>query len=166
MDTSLLLGRTVAAVWLFRSEGVHPAWVDELTLPIAAFAAFLQFDDGDLVRISPCEVDLGADHYPALGLAVQRCTSEALRFVLPGDYCLEAVALAEAAPLLPFSIVAIEPTDPLGEGTASQYALLTSNGRQLTFRHMLPPMTLGMQLGLVGGSSGGSSKPKPPCGPP
>ena len=161
MEISLLLEKTVRAIWLFRSEGVHPAWVDDLTLPIVGFDAFLELDNGDLIQISPCEMNLGPDRYPGLGLALQPCTSDALHFVSPGGHTVEAVPLAEAAPFLPFSIVGIEESDPLGEDTVSQYSLATSNGRLVTFRHIFPPMTLGMRVEAIGGTPNNSFKPKP-----
>jgi hypothetical protein len=161
VETSLLLEKTVRTIWLFRSEGVHPAWVDDFTLPIVGFDAFLEFVDGDLVQISPCEVDLGPDKYPGLGLALQPCTSEALHFISSGGHIVQAVPLAEASPFLPFSIVRIEQSDPLGEDTVSQYSLVTHNGWLVTFRHMFPPMTLGMQVEVMGGTPNNSFKPKP-----
>lgn len=161
MESSLLLGKIVRAIWLFRSEGVHPAWVDDLTLPIVCFDAFLEFADGDLIQISPCEMGRGPDRYPGLGLALQPCTSEALHFISPGGHSVEAVPLAEAAPFLPFSIAGVEESDPLGEGTVSQYSLVTSNDRQVTFRHMFPPMTLGMHVEVAGVTPNNSFKPTP-----
>ena len=160
MEASPLLGKTVRSIWIFRSDGVHPAWVGELTLPIVGFDAFLEFADGDLVQISPCEVDLGPDRYPGLGLALQPCTIEALHFISPGGHAVEAVPLAEAASFLPFSIAGIEESDPLGEDTVSQYSLATGNGWQVTLRHMFPPMTLGMHVEIMGGTP----KPNPQQG--
>ena len=161
MEASLLLGKTVRAIWLFRSDGVHPAWVGELTLPIVGFDAVLEFADGDLIRITPCEVDWGPDRYPGLGLALQPCTTEALHFISPSGHIVEAVPLAEAAPFLPFSIAGIKESDPLGEDTVSQYSLVTGNGWQVTFRHMFPPMTLGMHVEIMGGTPNNSFKPNP-----
>ena len=161
MKTSLLLDKAVRTIWIFRSEGVHPAWVDDLTLPIVGFDAFLEFADGDLIQISPCEVDLGPDRYPGLGLALQPCTSKALQFISPGGHTVEAVPLVEAVPFTPFSIVGIEESDPLGEDTVNQYSLATNNGRRVIFRHMFPPMTLGMHVEVIGGTPNNSFKPKP-----
>ena len=161
MEASLLFGKAVRNIWIFRSDGVHPAWVGELTLPIVGFDAFLELADGDLIQISPCEVDLGPDRYPGLGLALQSCASEALHFVAPSGHTVEAVPLAEATPFLPFSIVEIEESDPLGEDTVSQYSLATDNGWKVTFRHMFPPMTLGMHVEIMGGTPNNSFKPNP-----
>jgi hypothetical protein len=161
VETSLLLGKTVLTIWLFRSEGVHPAWVDDLTLPIVGFDAFLEFADGDLIKISPCEVDMGPDGYPSLGLDLQPWTSEALHFLSPSGHAIEAVPLEEAALFTPFSIVGVEESDPLGQDTVSQYSLATSNGRRIAFRHIFPPMTLGMCIDVMGGTPNNSFNPKP-----
>ena len=161
MEASLLLGKVVRTIWLFRSEGVHPAWVDNLTLPIVGLDALLELTDDSLIKISPCEVDLGPDRYPGLGLALQHCTSEALRFISHSGHIVEAVPLIEAATLVPFCIAGIEESDPLGEDTASQYLLTTNNGRLVTFRHMFPPMTLGIDVGIMDGTPNNSFKPNP-----
>jgi hypothetical protein len=161
VEASLLLGKVVRTIWLFRSEGVHPAWVDNLTLPIAGFDALLEFADDSFVKISPCEVDLGPDRYPGLGLALQHCTSEALRFISHSGHTVEAVPLVEAAALVPFSIAGIEESDPIGEDTVSQYLLTTNNGRVVTFRHMFPPMTLGIDVEIMDGTPNNSFKPSP-----
>jgi len=150
-----LLKKTIGNLWLFRSEGVHPAWVDDLTLPIVGFDAFLEFVDGTFIQISPCEVTLGPDKYPSLGLSLQICTSAALRFTSNGGHLVEAVPLIEAAPFLPFSIVRIDECDPIGDGAVSQYSLVTNNGRCITFRHIFPPMTLGMSVDVI------PTKPEP-----
>ena len=161
MEASQLLKKSVRAIWLFRSEGVHPAWVDELTLPIVGFDAFLELADGDLIKISPCEMDLGPDRYPGLGLILEPCTTKELQFTSPGGHTTEAVPLAEAASFLPFFIVGIEESDPLGEDTVSQISLETSNGWLVTLRHIFPPMTLGMHVEGTGGTPNNSFKPNP-----
>jgi len=131
---------------------VHPAWIDTNTLPIVAFDAFLEFADGDLVRISPCEVDLSPERYPALGLAVQPCNRDSLKF-LPGQgQTVEAVELEETMPFMPFVITGIDESDPLGEDTINQYSLSGGSDRVITFRHIMPPMTLGIAVGLSVGT--------------
>jgi hypothetical protein len=161
VEASRLLGKVIRNIWIFRSEGVHPAWVDNLTLPIVGFDALLEFADESFIKISPCEVDLGPDRYPGLGLALQHCTSEALSFISHSGHIVDAVLLAEAAALVPFSIARIEESDPLGEDTASQYSLTTNNGHLVTFRHMFPPMTLGMDVEIMDGTPNKSFKPNP-----
>ena len=161
MEASLLLGKAVRNIWLFRSAGVHPAWVGELTLPIVGFDAFLELTDGELIQISPCEVNLGPDRYPGLGLALQPCAAEALQFVAPSGRSVEAVPLAEVTPFLPFSIAEIEESDPLGEDTVSQYSLATDNGWRVILRHIFPPMTLGMHVEILDGTPNNSFKPNP-----
>jgi hypothetical protein len=146
MDTDTMLGKVVRTVWIFRSEGVHPAWIDRHTLPIVAFDSFLEFSDGALVRISPCEVGMGANSYPTLGLELQPCTLGALHFLSRSGRRVDATALEEASPFTPFAVAGIEASDPLGQGTTTQYSLTTGNGHRVTFRHIFPPLTLGIEV--------------------
>jgi hypothetical protein len=144
MEPRSLVGKTLRAVRVFRSDGVHPAWVDANTLPIVASDAFLEFADGELVRISPCEVDL-PDRYPALGLELQCCGCESMRIVAAGGDTFEAIPLEEAIGLMPFFVAGIETSNPLGDEVVSQVALADGN-RRLVFRHIMPPMSLGIRV--------------------
>ena len=145
MDYSSLVGRSIRTFWVFRSDGVHPAWVDSNTLPIAAYRAALEFIDGTFLSIEPCEVPL-PDRYPALGLCIAFGSCELLSFVGYGGGVVHAIRLAEADGLVPFLIEAVERADPLGEETTSQYTIRTRSAVSVVFRHMMPPMTLGILI--------------------
>jgi hypothetical protein len=146
METDTMIGKVVRTIWVFRSEGVHPAWVDRHTLPIVAFESFLEFCDGALVRVSPCEVDMGPDSYPALGLELLPCTVEALHFLSHSGRRIDATELEEAGPFAPFAVAGFHASDPLEQGVTTQFSLDTDGGHRVTFRHIFPPLTLGIQI--------------------
>lgn len=143
---ALLISRIVHRIWVFRASGVHSAWVDDLTLPIVAYAAFLEFSDGELVRINPSELKMWPDRYSGLNLELESSSPSALRLSYSKDQCIDAVPLEEVLPFLPFSILRIDESDPVGDGLVSQYALTTSNGQRIVFRHIMPPTTLGIEV--------------------
>jgi hypothetical protein len=159
METTTMLGKEIRKIWLFRSKGVHPAWVDEFTLPIVSQnGAFLELSDGSLIKVDPCEVTVSPDRYPSLGLVLKPCAHEALSLVAPGGRPWNAVQLEEAEAILPFSISDIEESDVLGEDTVNQFVFTTSNGWRITFRHIFPPMMLGISLESTGGAPNKSLK--------
>jgi hypothetical protein len=143
VEYSTLVGKSIRTFWVFRSEGVHPAWIDSNTLPIAAFGSVLEFTDGSFATIGPCEVPL-PDQYPALGLSLEFGSSDSLNFVGYGGGVVHATRLEEAEALVPFLIDAIDTSDPLGEDSTSQYLFRDGSGASILFRHMMPPMTLGI----------------------
>ncbi|WP_165967445.1 hypothetical protein [Luteimonas aestuarii] len=67
--------------------------------------------------------------------------------------------LVEAADLLPFTVSQFKESDPLGEGAISEVVLLSPDGSQLLFRHLMPPMTLGIEV--TGQAPNNSFKPTP-----
>ena len=134
MDTSWLVGKTIKAVRTYATEPVHPAWVNELTTPIATSAAFLEFESGEFAQISPCEVRIENETYPSLGLELELFSSDPSQFPL----------LPCAADFVPFLVSNVEESDPLGEGATSQIHLIGGRERGVVFRHIMPPMTLGI----------------------
>jgi hypothetical protein len=152
MEVDSLLGKTLESVWVFPSAPIHPAWVGELTTPINSWDSFLQFSDGEIVQLSPCEVDLSEDKYPSLGLTLNACTREAMKATYPDGQTIDAVALEEARAVLPANISSVEETDPLGEGVTTQYSL-AGVGWRIIFRHIMPPMSLGIRIDVVAGAS-------------
>jgi hypothetical protein len=143
VDSNSLIGKALERVWLFPAAPVHPAWVDEFTTPINTWEAFLEFSDGELASLSPCEVNLSEDRYPSLGLAIEVTTPAAMTMTYSGGRVVGAVPLEEAAEFLPAPITFVEPSDPLGEDTATQYTI-GGSGWLIIFRHIFPPMTLGI----------------------
>jgi hypothetical protein len=145
MNIASLLGQTIQNIQIFRG-GVHPAWIDKNTLPIAAWGAFLDVLESGMLKITACEVDIGPKRYPALGLEIQPCSAADLKYQTADGQSVEAEVLAEVRSLLPFKIARVEQSDPLGEDTVTQYALIGSEGRRLIFQHMMPPTTLGIAV--------------------
>lgn len=144
MGPASLIGKTIQRICLFRG-GVHPAWVDENTLPIAAWSAFIDVQNAGLFRVSATEVDLGPSRYPGLGLSFEACSESDLEMkVAQGQW--KAERLVEAEDLLPFEVRSVEETDPMGEDTVSQYLLVGTHGQQLILRHIMPPTTLGISV--------------------
>ena len=165
MDTSSLTGTTIEAIHTFACEPVHPAWVDEHTTPFAASLAVLQLSDGRLLLVAPSEVELNPGKYPSLGLEVSECDAGAFQWQSPSGETYFMRPLSAAAALLPFSVQSAEESDPLGEGALSEIALTSSSGSRLAFRHIMPPMTLGIDLAQPGQAPNNSFKPKPLRGP-
>ena len=161
VDTSSLTNETIEAIYTFACEPVHPAWVDKFTTPIATSIAVLQLSCGRLVRLATCEVELDPDKYPSLGLRADQCDSGALSWLAPSGKTYFMQSLAAAASLLPFTVLSVEESDPLGEGVVSEIALVSVGGSRLVFRHIMPPMTLGIDLLFPGQAPNNSFKPTP-----
>ena len=145
VDHDSLIGNVLEQVWLFPAAPVHPAWVDEFTTPFNTWEAFLKLADGRIVSVSPCEVQVHADRYPALGLALETCASDAMKMTCSGGEVVSAVPLDEIAGCLPSLIASVETSDPLGMDTTTQYTI-AGMGWQIQFRHIFPPMTLGISV--------------------
>ena len=90
MEAKSLTGRTLKAVWLFPSDPVHSAWVNELTTPIVAYDAFLELADDVLLQLSACEVALDEEKYPSLGLELRESSPTALRVIQANGHVTEA----------------------------------------------------------------------------
>jgi hypothetical protein len=123
---------------------VHPAWVDANALPIAASGAVLEFTDGTFAVIEPCEVPL-PDSYPALGLNLESGSADSLIYCGHHGNLVHATRLEEADRHLPLLIEAVESSDPFEQDATTQY-LIRGFGPSLLFRHMMPPMTLGIRV--------------------
>ena len=145
MDAASLTNRTITGIFTPLCSPVHPAWINEHTTPIATSTAVLQLDSGDLLMVNPCEVEVSGEKYPALGLSVEECDSSALQWVRDGKTykmsSLEATTL-----LLPFLVSRVDESDPLDEGPVSEISLVREDGSQVLFRHIMPPMTLGIDV--------------------
>ena len=158
VDTAWLTNKTIGEVLTPLCEPVHPAWVDERTTPLATSMAVLRLADGELVMLAPCEVQREGERYPSLGLSVEECDPGALQWVRNGKtYSMNP--LVAAAELLPLLVSRVEESDPLGEGAISEILLFGSNGSRLLFRHIMPPMTLGIDLAKPGQAPNNSFKP-------
>lgn len=125
-------------------EPVHAAWIDKNTTSISTTMAVLELSEGSLVMLAPCEVRLDPDKYPSLGLSVEKCDPGELQWVRDGKtYSMSP--LADATGLLPFLVAQVLESDPLGEGALSEIVLVGPLGR-LLFRHIMPPMSLGIEV--------------------
>ena len=150
MNTSTLAGSTIQGICTFACEPVHPAWADANTTPIATSMAVLELSDGRLFLVAPREVNLESSAYPALGLGVSECGPEARQWHAPSGktHVMEALSFVES--LLPLSVESIQESDPLGEGAVSELSFVSSNGAWIVFRHIMPPMTLGIDFSQPG----------------
>jgi hypothetical protein len=158
VETQSLVGKEVLEILTPVCESVHAAWINEQTTPIATSTAVLRLVSGELIQLAPCEVETEPSKYPSLGLSVEPCDSSALQWVRDGKtYSMHA--LVEAAVLLPFTVSQLQESDPLGEGAISEIVLLGSDGSRLLFRHIMPPMTLGIEI--AGQAPNNSFKPTP-----
>ena len=158
METQSLIGKVVLEVLTPICEPVHPAWTNEHTTPIATSMAVLRLTSGELIQLAPCEVEVEPGKYPSLGLSVQACDSTALQWVRNGK-TYSMLPLVEAVELLPFAVSQFQESDPLGEGAISEIVLFGLGGSKLLFRHLMPPMTLGIEV--TGQAPNNSFKPTP-----
>ena len=145
MDAVSLTNRTITGIFTPLCSPVHPAWVNGHTTPIATSAAVLQLDSGDLLMVEPCEVEVPGEKYPALGLSVEKCDSSALQWVRDGK-TYKMSPLEAAALMLPFFVSRVDESDPLDEGPVSEISLVREDGSRVLFRHIMPPMTLGIDV--------------------
>ena len=152
MEAKSLTGRTLKAVWLFPSDPVHSAWVNELTTPIVAYDAFLELADDVLLQLSACEVALDEEKYPSLGLELRESSPTALRVIQANGHVTEAQQLQEANALVPALITSVEQSDPLEEGAISQYVVVLGRVGRIIFRHIMLPTTLGIDVQPAGWS--------------
>ena len=160
VDTSSLINTSIREILTPLCEPVHPAWIDKHTTSIATSMAVLRLSDDKLVLLAPCEVQLETERYPSLGLSIKICGPSTLQWVRNGKI-YSMIPLTQAAKLLPFRVHQAEQSDPLGEGTASEIVLVESSGSRLLFRHIMPPMTLGIELAESGQAPNNSFKPTP-----
>jgi hypothetical protein len=146
VELTSLVGKIVQEVRAFPGALAHPAWIDELTTPIVTTAAFLQLSDGLLVRVDPCEVESRSGGYPDLGLSIAASGADALRLDLGKNKSLFAQPVKAVAALLPFEILSAEETDPLVDRGAIEFRLIGRNSDLLIFRHIMPPLSLGIEV--------------------
>jgi len=52
--------------------------------------------------------------------------------------------LPAASAVLPFVVHSFAEADPMGEGVVSEVVATDARGRTILFRHIFPPMTLGL----------------------
>jgi len=156
MDTSSLVNKVVRQVLTPLCEPVHPAWIGRNTTPLATSAAVLELSDGSLVMLAPCETYLDPGKHPSLGLSLEECEPGALQWVTNGkSYAMSP--FVGAAVFLPFPVSQVVQSDPLGEGAISELLLIGPLG-QLLFRHIMPPMSLGIEVALSGKAPNSSLK--------
>jgi hypothetical protein len=153
METSSLVGKVIQEVWAHTPTPVSPAWVSEITTPIATCVAFIELGDGGLIRVYPCEVHMEGQRYPSLGLKLQSCTRDSMGVVELNGQQREAQAVAELKGVLPLVVSSTEESDPLGEGVVSEIKLSGDGSRFVLFRHIMPPMTLGISVSSVPASN-------------
>lgn len=146
MELNTLIGKTLNAVLVYPSGPPHPAWKDETTPDIVSFSSFLELSTGELIEVSPCEVDLENEKYPSLGLKVSKSENDSTRLTYQDGKSVEAIPIAELIALLPQKIVRVENSDPLMEGAISQYKFHLSNNHSVSVRHTMPPMTIGVAI--------------------
>lgn len=139
-----LLGITIELILTPACEPVHPAWISALTTPIATSTAVLQLTDGRYFLIAPCEVELDPEKYPSLGLKISPCDESALHWRGADGQIYAMTPLATASTVLPLIVASCKPSDPLGGGAISEMVLGGTHGNSVLFRHIFPPMTLGL----------------------
>jgi hypothetical protein len=146
VELASLVGKVAQEVRAFPGGVVHPAWMDELTTPIITSAAFIQLGDGLLVRVDPCEVESVTGGYPDLGLSLTAVGAESLRRDIGGKNSQFAQPVGAVAPILPLEIFNAEVSDPLLERGAIEFRLSNRSGDVLVLRHIMPPITLGIEV--------------------
>ena len=146
----MLVGSTIQAIDTFACEPVHSAWANAHTTLIATSMAVLALADGRLLLIAPQEVELEQGKYPSLGLGISECGAGRRSWVAPNGETHAMASLAPVSPLLPFTVQSVGQSDPVGEGAVSELSLESATGACLVFRHIMPPMTLGIDFECPG----------------
>ena len=57
-----------------------------------------------------------------------------------------AVAYEKAECFLPQRILRVVESDPVGENVTTQFAVVLQDGMEIILRHILPPITLGLDV--------------------
>jgi hypothetical protein len=144
MEASALVGKTITAVLTYPLREVHPAWRNVLTPAICTYMAFLELADGELVGVEPCEVNREGERDPRLGLSLERCERSSVPLQQPDGRVVDVVTLTEAESVLPLKVSRVINSDPLGEGAVSEIRLEGQEAGAIVFRHIMPPISLGI----------------------
>lgn len=161
VDISSLTDTTIEAIHTFACSPVRPAWVNALTTPMATAIAVMQFSDGRAARGAPCEAELDSGKHPSLDLEAMECDATALQWQAPSGKTYVMQRIPAAAAFVPFSIQSLTESDPLGEDAVSEIVFRGRSGSGAVFRHIMPPMTLGIALAHPGQAPDSSFKPTP-----
>lgn len=161
VDISSLTDTTIEAIHTFACSPVRPAWVNALTTPMATAIAVMQFSDGRAARGAPCEAELDSGKHPSLDLEAMECDATALQWQAPSGKTYVMQRIPAAAAFVPFSIQSLTESDPLGEDAVSEIVFRGRSGSGAVFRHIMPPMTLGIALAHPGQAPDSSFKPAP-----
>lgn len=161
VDVSSLTDTTIEAIHTFACGPVRPAWVNALTTPMATAIAVMQPSDGRAARGAPCEVELDSGKHPSLDLEAMECDATALQWQASSGKTYVMQRLPAAAVFVPCSIQSLTESDPLGEDAVSGIVFRGRSGSRAAFRHIMPPMTLGIALAHPGQAPDSSFKPTP-----
>lgn len=148
---SVLVGKKLTNIYLFnydctasRANMVESA--PEMRMPFVTSYAILEFQDEQFWCIEPCEVKFDQFRYPSLGLKLSESTTSDLRRELWGGKVENAKPFAEAQFHLPFLVADTVESDPMGEEAVSEFQFFDESGKFIIFRHVMPPMSLGIDL--------------------
>jgi hypothetical protein len=124
--------------------------------------AVLELSGGRYFLLAPCEAELNTGKYPSLGLELAECTESALHWHVAHGKSYAMSRLAAASGILPFTVNTLSESDPLEEGALSEIVLSSANGDNILFRHIFPPMTLGLAFAHRRQAPNNSFKPTRP----
>jgi hypothetical protein len=143
-----MAGKVLEKILTSKLFEVDLAWTDDNTSPIATYMVQLQFSVLSIHKITPCEMPTNG-RFPALGLEFKLSQG-------PG----ESLELLE--PLIPFDVLdrhlparvfSTVIWDDFGEGLNSAIQIYLEDRCFLIIKHMLPPMTLGIEISLCVGKN-------------
>jgi len=145
MESYSLVGRTLESVMIYPMWEIHPAWVNEDTLPINTWSVFLFFAGNEIIQIEACEINI-PDQFPALGLSINEFTNTSTTYKGMSGKSVEAVSVKESEAILPGKVTRVTESDPLGEDVTTQYTFEIAEPSEIWIRHIMPPMTIGLLI--------------------
>jgi hypothetical protein len=146
MNIAPLVGQKLNTVWVSHPRiQPHAAWSDQTTPDIQSLFVNLACTGVPVVRVVPCEVD-DPLRFPALGIELQEVDDSPDYGRWYEGTLTQAEVLSELASYLPAVIVQVRLWDAMGDGPDSALDVVLENGIKLTVRHIMPPMSLGIEI--------------------
>jgi hypothetical protein len=132
MEAPLLVGKALKAIHLTPFRLAHAALLERPNAT-TALAVCLELSTGELVQISPCEVELPGDQYPAMGLECVKGLPDTTKNCEGESETLETGLFC-----LPQPITRVDASDPIGEGTPTQFVFSIGQSSSLSVLHVTP----------------------------
>ena len=98
--------------------------------------------DGRRIEVSPCEVAVPGERYPALGLSIEEVDNFAVIRQWPDGPVDEAAPLEALDPYLNKKVSSVLYADTVGEGAINRIEIAFQDGSAFSICHSTQPRTL------------------------